>query len=134
MEGTFSESATILVVDDDRDNAVIVRDLLEAHGYTVFVARDGDEGLAMFDEVRPALVLLDIMMPGRSGWEVCLAMKQHPSHGRNVRVIMLTALSAWNDKQAAIQTGADDYVTKPVDLGGLLACVKRNLALVGPPA
>ena len=134
MEGTFSESATILVVDDDRDNAVIVRDLLEAHGYTVFVARDGDEGLAMFDEVRPALVLLDIMMPGRSGWEVCHAMKQHPTHGRNVRVIMLTALSAWNDKQAAIQTGADDYVTKPVDLGGLLSCVKRNLALVGPPA
>jgi DNA-binding response OmpR family regulator len=134
MEGTFSESATILVVDDDRDNAVIVRDLLEAHGYTVFVARDGDEGLAMFEELRPTLVLLDIMMPGRSGWEVCLAMKQHPSHGRNVRVIMLTALSAWNDKQAAIQTGADDYVTKPVDLGGLLSCVKRNLALVGPPA
>ena len=134
MEGTFSESATILVVDDDRDNAVIVRDLLEAHGYTVFVARDGDEGLAMFEEVRPALVLLDIMMPGRSGWEVCHAMKQHPTHGRNVRVIMLTALSAWNDKQAAIQTGADDYVTKPVDLGGLLSCVKRNLALVGPPA
>jgi DNA-binding response OmpR family regulator len=47
---------------------------------------------------------------------------------------MLTALSAWNDKQAAIQTGADDYVTKPVDLKGLLNCVKRNLALVGPPA
>ena len=127
MASTFSESPTILVVDDDRDNAVIVRDLLEAHGYTIFVAHDGDEGLAMFDEVRPALVLLDIMMPGRSGWEVCHAMKQHPTHGRNVRVIMLTALSAWNDKQAAIQTGADDYVTKPVDLKGLLACVKRNL-------
>jgi putative two-component system response regulator len=133
MEGSFSESAAILVVDDDRDNAVIVRDVLEAHGYTVFVARDGDEGLAMFEEVRPALVLLDIMMPGRSGWEVCHAMKQHPTHGRSVRVVMLTALSAWNDKQAAIQTGADDYITKPVDLEGLLACVKRNLALVGPP-
>lgn len=133
MEGTFAESATILVVDDDRDSAVIVRDLLEAHGYTIYVARDGDEGLAMFDELRPALVLLDIMMPGRSGWEVCQAIKRHPTHGRNVRVIMLTALSAWNDKQAAIQTGADDYVTKPVDLDGLVACVKRNLALVGPP-
>jgi two-component system OmpR family response regulator len=61
-------------------------------------------------------------------------MKQHPTHGRNVRVILLTALSAWNDKQAAIQTGADDYVTKPLDIKGLLACVRRNLALVGPPA
>jgi DNA-binding response OmpR family regulator len=134
MASSLSPSTSILVVDDDRDNAVIVRDLLEAHGYTVYVARDGDEGLAMFDESRPALVLLDVMMPGRSGWEVCRSMKQHPTHGRNVRVIMLTALSAWNDKQAAIQTGADDYVTKPVDLKGLLNCVKRNLALVGPPA
>jgi putative two-component system response regulator len=134
MASSFTASATVLVVDDDRDNAIIVRDLLEAHGYTVYVARDGVEGLAMFDEIRPALVLLDVMMPGRSGWEVCHAMKQHPTHGRNVRVVMLTALSAWNDKQAAIQTGADDYVTKPVDLKGLLACVKRNLALVGPPA
>jgi len=88
----------------------------------------------MFNEIRPTLVLLDVMMPGRSGWEVCHAMKQHPTHGRNVRVIMLTALSAWNDKQAAIQTGADDYVTKPLDIKGLLACVRRNLALVGPPA
>jgi DNA-binding response OmpR family regulator len=134
MASSFSSSPGILVVDDDRDNAVIVRDLLEAHGYTVYVARDGDEGLAMFDETRPALVLLDIMMPGRNGWEVCHAMKQHPSHGRSVRVVMLTALSAWNDKQAAIQTGADDYVTKPVDFAALLDCVKRNLALVGPPA
>jgi putative two-component system response regulator len=116
MASTFSASPAILVVDDDRDNAVIVRDLLEAHGYTIFVAHDGDEGLAMFDEMRPALVLLDVMMPGRSGWDVCHAMKQHPTHGKNTRVIMLTALSAWNDKQAAIQTGADDYVTKPVDL------------------
>jgi DNA-binding response OmpR family regulator len=134
MASSFSSAPGILVVDDDRDNAVIVRDLLEAHGYTVYVARAGDEGLAMFEETRPALGLLDIMMPGRSGWEVCHAMKQHPTHGRTVRVVMLTALSAWNDKQAAIQTGADDYVTKPVDFTGLLDCVKRNLALVGPPA
>jgi CheY-like chemotaxis protein len=133
MESSFSEAATILVVDDDRDNAVIVRDLLEAHGYTVFVAGNGDEGLAMFDETRPAIVLLDIMMPGRSGWEVCHSMKQHPTHGRVVRVIMLTALSDWSDKQAAIQTGADDYITKPVGFEDLLTCVKRNLAFVGPP-
>lgn len=134
MASPFPASPGILVVDDDRDNAVIARDLLEAHGYSVVVARNGDEGLAIFDEIRPALVLLDVMMPGRSGWEVCHAMKQHPTHGKNVRIIMLTALGAWNDKQAAIQTGADDYLTKPVDLRRLLACVKRNLALVGSVA
>jgi DNA-binding response OmpR family regulator len=129
-----SLSSAILVVDDDFDNAAIVRDLLEAHGYGVLVAHDGDEALTLFDEARPALVLLDIMMPGRSGWDVCRAMKQHPAHGKNVRVIMVTALGAWHDKQTAIQTGADDYITKPIDLKGLLARVRRNLALVGPVA
>jgi DNA-binding response OmpR family regulator len=125
---------TILVVDDNRDNAEIVRQLLETGGYRVIVAHDGDEALAMFDAARPALVLLDVMMPGRSGWEVCRVMKQHPLHGRSVRIIMLTALSAWNDKQAALQTGADDYVTKPLDLQDLLTRVRRNLALVSPAA
>lgn len=133
MEGTATP-ATILVVDDNRDNADIVRQMLEVHGYTVLVAHDGDRALAIFDTARPAVVLLDVMMPGRSGWEVCRLMKQHPVHGRSVRIIMLTALSAWDDKQAALQTGADDYITKPLDLHDLLARVRRNLALVGPAA
>jgi DNA-binding response OmpR family regulator len=131
---TSSPPPTILVVDDNRDNAEIVRQLLEAHGYSTLVAHDGDEALALFDAARPALVILDVMMPGRSGWEVCRVMKQHPLHGRHVRVIILTALSAWNDKQAALQTGADDYVTKPLDFRDLLARVQRNLALTSPAA
>jgi DNA-binding response OmpR family regulator len=124
-------SSAILVVDDNRDNAEIVRQLLEARGYVVAVAYGGDEALATFETVRPALVLLDVMMPGRSGWEVCRVMKEHPEHGRNVRIIMLTALSAWDDKQAALQTGADDYITKPLDLHDLVRRVERNMALVG---
>jgi CheY-like chemotaxis protein len=124
-------SSAILVVDDNRDNVEIVRQLLEARGYVVAVAYSGDEALAAFETVRPALVLLDIMMPGRNGWEVCRVMKQHPEHGRNVRVIILTALSAWDDKQAALQTGADDYITKPLDLADLVRRVERNMALVG---
>ena len=124
-------SSAILVVDDSRDNAEIVRQLLEAHGYVVAVAYGGDEALAAFETVRPALVLLDVMMPDRSGWEVCRVMKQHPEHGRTVRIIMLTALSAWDDKQAALQTGADDYITKPLDLHDLVRRVERNMALVG---
>lgn len=126
--------ATILVVDDNPDNAEIVRQLLDARGYHVLVAHDGDQALAIFDAARPALVLLDVMMPGRSGWDVCRVMKQHPAHGRTVRIIMLTALSAWDDKQAALQTGADDFITKPLDFDDLLARVRRNLALVGPAA
>jgi CheY-like chemotaxis protein len=124
-------SSAILIVDDSRDNVEIVRQLLEARGYVVAVAYGGDEALAAFETVRPALVLLDVMMPGRSGWEVCRVMKQHPEHGRAVRIIMLTALSAWDDKQAALQTGADDYITKPLDLHDLVRRVERNMALVG---
>jgi DNA-binding response OmpR family regulator len=126
--------AAILVVDDNPDNAEIVRQLLEVRGYRVLVAHDGEEALAIFDTARPSLVLLDVMMPGRSGWEVCRVMKQHPEHGKRVRVIMLTALSDWNDKQSAIQTGADDYITKPLDFNDLVARVQRNLALVRPAA
>lgn len=127
-------ASSILVVDDNDDNAEIVRALLESRGFSVLVAHDGDEALALFDSTRPALVLLDVLMPGRSGWEVCRLMRQHVEHGRAVRIIMLTALSAWNDKQSALQTGADDYVTKPIDLADLELRVRRNLALVTPQA
>jgi CheY-like chemotaxis protein len=125
-------TSPILVVDDNDDNAEIVRAMLEARGFAAMVAHDGDEAMRLFESARPPLVLLDVMMPGRSGWEVCRLMRQHPEHGRSVRIIMLTALAEFTDKQSAIQTGADDYITKPIDLGDLERCVKRNLALVTP--
>jgi two-component system response regulator VicR len=119
----------ILVVDDNHDNAEIIRQYLEIRGYPITVAHSGDEALALFETVRPAVVLLDVMMPGRDGWEVCRAMKQHPTLGRTVRVIMVTALDEWQDKREALQIGADDYVEKPFDLPKLAATVQRNLAM-----
>jgi DNA-binding response OmpR family regulator len=80
--------------------------------------------------VRPSIVLLDVMMPGRDGWEVCRLMKQHRELGRNVRIIMVTALDEWDDKRQALQTGADDYVEKPFDLSRLASAVERNAALL----
>ena len=121
---------SILVVDDNLDNTDIIRHYLEARGYPITVAHDGDEALAQFDRVRPALVLLDVMMPGRDGWEVCRLMKQHPTLGRQIRIIMVTALDEWDDKRQALQTGADDYVEKPFDLARLAATVERNAALL----
>jgi CheY-like chemotaxis protein len=118
----------ILVVDDNHDNAEIIRQYLEARGYPITVAHSGDEALSLFERVRPALVLLDVMMPGRDGWEVCRVMKQHPTLGRSTRVIMVTALGEWEDKRTALQTGADDYVEKPFDLPKLVTTVQRNLA------
>jgi CheY-like chemotaxis protein len=122
---------TTLIVDDNHDNAEIIREYLEARGYPVAVAHSGEEAMSLFETMRPSIVLLDVMMPGRDGWEVCRLMKQHPSHGRSVRVIMVTALDQWDDKRQAIETGADDFVSKPVDLQRLVRTVERNAALLG---
>jgi two-component system response regulator VicR len=126
---TTSKLPPILVVDDNHDNAEIIRQYLEIRGYPITVANNGDEALALFETVRPALVLLDVMMPGRNGWEVCRVMKQHPTLGKTTRIIMVTALDEWKDKREALQLGADDYVEKPFDLPTLAATVERNLAM-----
>jgi CheY-like chemotaxis protein len=122
-----SRLPSILVVDDNHDNAEIIRQYLEVRGYPISVAHNGDEALACFETVRPAIVLLDVMMPGRDGWEVSRIMKQHPELGRSVRVIMVTALDDLDDKREALQSGADDYVSKPFDLPSLAATVQRNI-------
>ena len=119
----------ILVVDDNADNAEIIRSYLETRGFPITVAKNGEEALALFETVKPALVLLDVMMPGRDGWEVCRVMKQHPQLGKTVRIIMVTALNELEDKREALQTGADDYVAKPFDLPTLAVTVQRNLAM-----
>jgi two-component system response regulator VicR len=124
----------ILVVDDNPDNAHIIRDYLEARGYPITVAYNGDDAIKAFEQVKPALVLLDVMMPGRDGWQVCRDIKQHPTLGRNVRVVMVTALDDWVNKRQALQTGADDFVEKPFELSKLAATVERNVKLLGPSA
>jgi DNA-binding response OmpR family regulator len=123
------ELPPILVVDDNEDNAEIIRQYLRRIGYPVTVAHSGDEALSVFETVRPALVLLDVMMPGRDGWDVCRTMKAHPTLGKSVRVVMVTALDDWQDKRDALQIGADDYVEKPFELATLAETVHRNLAM-----
>jgi two-component system, sensor histidine kinase and response regulator len=118
---------SILVVDDNEDNANIIRDYLEARGYPITVAYNGDEAMESFANVKPSIVLLDVMMPGRDGWQVCREMKASPQ-GKDIRVIMVTALQDWNDKRQAIETGADDYVEKPFELARLASVVERNAA------
>jgi len=118
---------SILVVDDNEDNAHIIRDYLEARGYPISVAYNGDQALDLFEKEKPSLVLLDVMMPGRDGWQVCREMKDSEA-GRGVRVIMVTALQDWTDKRQAIETGADDFVEKPFELAKLAMVVERNAA------
>jgi CheY-like chemotaxis protein len=78
------------------------------------------------EEVKPALVLLDVMMPGRDGWQVCRQMKRHPTLGRNVRVVMVTALDDWVNRGRHFRRRADDFVEKPFGCR-LVATVERNM-------
>lgn len=122
----------ILVVDDNHDNADIIRDYLGARGYPISVAYDGEEALSVFEKIEPPIVLLDVMMPGKDGWQVCREMKQHPVLGKKTRIIMVTALDDWVNKRHALQTGADDFVEKPFELAKLAATVERNVKMLTP--
>ncbi len=117
----------ILIVDDNRDNLEILRAYLESRGYHIVEAPDGQSALVKMEEEHPDLVLLDVMMPGMDGWQVCRTIKNHPDYG-NTRVVMVTAKGGYEDKFEGMRSGADDYVVKPVDLKELGEKVERNLA------
>ncbi|MCU1679923.1 MAG: two-component system response regulator [Amycolatopsis sp.] len=103
------QSGRILVVDDDETVRDVVRRYLELAGFTVDLAGDGAEGLRVFAERPPDLVVLDVMMPGINGLEVCKRLRQVSQ----VPIVMLTALGEEENRIAGLQLGADDYVTKP---------------------
>ncbi|MBX6365859.1 MAG: response regulator [Gemmatimonadetes bacterium] len=131
--GADIKDVPILVVDDDPNSLDIVRTYLQAHGYRVATALDGREALSKLEEVRPGLILLDVMMPGMDGWEVARVVKNHPEFGR-VRIVMLTARSDFTDKQEGLRSGADDYIVKPIRLEELGRRVERNLKALERPA
>jgi CheY-like chemotaxis protein len=126
----LDKQETILVVDDNRDNVEILSAFLESRGYRVASAQDGQTALARLEEVNPALVLLDVMMPGMDGWQVCRTIKRHPEYG-STRVVMVTAKGGYEDKFEGMRSGADDYVVKPVNLAELAEKVERNLSAGG---
>ena len=114
---------TVLVVDDEANIRDLVSLYLTAAGYTVVTAADGLDALDRFRSDRPDLVILDIMLPGASGAEVCAAIRRES----DVPVIMLTARSADLDKVALLEAGADDYVTKPFGPPELVARARAVL-------
>ncbi len=121
-------SERILIVDDDPNSRDIVQTFLESRGYHVETAEDGQAALARMEELRPGLVLLDVMMPGMDGWEVARVIKNHPDFG-STRVVMLTARSDFTDKTEGLRAGADDYIVKPIRLEQLAERVEKNLAV-----
>lgn len=124
-------SPLILLVEDDAALAVMLRYNLEREGYRVAEASSGAEALARFDEEPPDLVLLDWMLPVLSGLEVCRQLRRRPG-GARLPVIMLTARGEEADAVRALDTGADDYITKPFGVAALLARIRAALRRADP--
>jgi len=114
----------ILVVDDEEDVRVLVAALLESASYAVTLASGGREAIDVATRERPDLVLLDVMMPEISGWEVCATLKNHPET-QGIPVIMLSVRNEIRDMITSMQAGADDHVTKPFTRRKLIAAVER---------
>ncbi len=116
----------VLIVEDEVKLARFVELELKHEGYEVFVAHDGRTGLDMFENGKPDIILLDLMLPELSGIEVCRRIRKNS----NVPIIMLTAKSETMDKVLGLDSGADDYVTKPFDIEELLARMRVALKRV----
>jgi adenylate cyclase len=118
----MSEEPTVLVIDDLPQNTRLLEAILTPKGYRVMTAGSGEEGLRLLGENQPDLVLLDILMPGMDGYEVCSRIRDDPATAF-LPVVMITA-SGDQEKRRALETGADDFVTKPFDQTELLARVR----------
>ena len=118
---------TVLIVEDDRNIADLLRLYLEKEGYTVVIAPDGMRGVEQFRTVHPSLVLLDVMLPGLDGWGVCRAIRAESQ----TPIIMLTAKGETEDKGNGLKQGADDYITKPFEMKEVLARIEAVLRRSG---
>lgn len=122
----------VLVVDDEPNIVELARLYLEKEGFRVAEARSGEEALRLFEELHPALMVLDIMIPEPDGWEVCRRIRSRST----LPIIMLTAREDEVDKVVGLELGADDYLTKPFSPRELVARVKavlRRTSLSGEP-
>ncbi|MBT3363190.1 MAG: response regulator transcription factor [Chloroflexi bacterium] len=116
----------VLVVDDDKKTVELVKAYLERDGYKVLTAYDGKEALSIARESRPDLIVLDLMLPGMDGLEVCSTLREES----DVAIIMLTARTTHDDRTSGLDIGADDYVTKPFspkELASRVRAVLRRL-------
>ncbi|SEW17204.1 two-component system, OmpR family, phosphate regulon response regulator PhoB [Aliiroseovarius sediminilitoris] len=128
-----ADKPCVLLVEDEPAQREVLRYNLSAEGYDVTMAENGDEALILIDEVTPDLVLLDWMVPGVSGIEICRRLKTR-KETRTIPVIMLSARSEEVDRVRGLETGADDYVVKPFSVSELMARIRTQLRRTRPAA
>lgn len=117
---------TILVVEDDPVNGLVLLDFLEAHGYRVLLSKTGPDGVAAFAQDRPDMVLVDVLLPRKNGFEVCFDIKR-TERGRETPVLLMSAIYkdvAHAEQHARSNLGAAGFLVKPFELGDLLTRVR----------
>lgn len=119
----------ILAIDDDPIMLRLISQTLQSEGFSIYTAENGQKGLALFHQIAPDLVILDVMMPGMSGWKVCEQLRQTSS----VPIIFLTALNSVDNVVQGLAGGADDYLAKPFRITELTARVTALLRRVRMP-
>ncbi len=128
-----SKDKKILIADDEPDILEIVHYNLKQEGYEVYTAKDGDDALAKAKQLKPDLIILDIMMPKKSGVEVCSILRTQPAF-KETLIIFLTALSDESSQIKGLDTGADDYVNKPISTKVLVSRVNALFRRISKPA
>ena len=120
-------SEKILIVDDDSNICELLRLYIEKEGFTAFIANDGETAMTLFEEKAPDLILLDVMLPGLDGWQVCREIRKKS----DCPIIMLTAKGEVFDRVLGLDLGADDYVVKPFETKEVVARIKAVLRRSG---
>lgn len=120
----------VLIADDEPNIVVSLEFLMERHGYEIHVTGTGDEVIPAVRSFRPHLVLLDVMLPGKTGFEICQELRQDPAL-RDLKIVMLTAKGRDTEVAKGLALGADAYVTKPFSTKDLLAKVRELLGESG---
>ena len=121
-------SAHILVVDDVAKNVKLLADVLAAKGFRISTAASGEEALASVANDAPDLILLDVMMPGISGYDVCRALRADPKHAM-LPIVLVTALDPSKERINGLDAGADDFLSKPINQSELMARVRSLLRI-----
>ena len=114
----------ILIVDDEKDIVETLSFMLQAKGYEIISAYDGEEGLKLAKEEKPDLIILDVMMPKINGYKICRLLKYDAKY-KNIPIIMVTARSQDNYKLIGEETGANEYITKPFEFSDVLNVINK---------
>jgi CheY-like chemotaxis protein len=122
----------ILYVEDNDDNVYVVKSRLGRAGFTVLVATDGEQGVAIAESERPDLILMDLSLPGLDGWEATRRLKAAPAT-KDIPIIAVSAHAMAGDREGALAAGCDDYDTKPIDFARLRAKIEALVSREPPP-